>query len=334
VDQLRSARSRESQSSFALTVSPIGAAKARKAGQQRQVSWFGGKVAASSPLLALAGRRLSLPDSSQQVSPPNSPPKEVAGPTPVPTPRKLSAFGDSCRPPAPVLRGVARLGKEWNLCCGDCPLVQSGAVAFDHCLRSASDLFSVQDINQHIVSLPRDFYTTNHRAFSGPPLWCLAPEPKCLPVPERRRILETDVEAEFETFGLPRSRQRSIAHALPKRRMTRVPMNVPVVAGQINSLCVAPMRAAFRLSFAPGGAPQPNPCRPVARSCDKCTREYYWQEECPRCTAVAGALRRYTIGTEGTDETDPLPREDSPPISTSTSWHSSSAGSGSDSWRG
>eukprot|EP00756_Hemistasia_phaeocysticola_P057226 Hpha_TRINITY_DN33853_c0_g1::TRINITY_DN33853_c0_g1_i1::g.27444::m.27444 len=304
VDQLRSARRRESESA-SIVVSPLGGLKSRRAGQ-RQVSWFGTKKggAAVGPI----ARRLSFPEAGpQQQSPPVSPRsprgKDGTGPTPLVSPRK-SPFSDGASA-EPVLRGVARLGKEWNLCCGDCFLMQSGATAFDRVLRSASDLFSVQDINQHVVSLPRDFYATNHRAFSGPPLWCLAPEPKCLPLLERKRILGSDVEAEFETFGVPRSQPGQAGRQIrAKRRMTRVPINVSVVAGQLNSLCVAPVRAAFRLSFAPGGAPQPNPCRPVARSCDKCTREYYWQEECPRCSAVASALRRYTITSEVPDIDD------------------------------
>eukprot|EP01062_Namystynia_karyoxenos_P066615 TRINITY_DN60524_c0_g1_i1.p1 TRINITY_DN60524_c0_g1~~TRINITY_DN60524_c0_g1_i1.p1 ORF type:complete len:1219 (+),score=244.92 TRINITY_DN60524_c0_g1_i1:97-3753(+) len=262
-----------------INITLPGSVVARLGRRSRIVSWNG-------PRLSDTSRRSSLCGSEPGCQSP------FFGMQPLWTPRS----GDAQVPYGPVLRGVMRMGKEWNICKGDCALQRSQKVIWDRALRSASDLFSVQDVCQQAVALPRSFYASNHRAFSGPPLWCVAEEPRVMPIAERRAAIERDV-----LEGIDETRHPSISSAgsfmgeqvRMKGRGVRMRVNSPAAPGRIESEVIAPTRACFRLALQPGnGLAQLHPCRPLPRRCRHCFKEYFWRDECPHCSGMTEQLRK------------------------------------------
>ncbi|KAJ9456013.1 hypothetical protein DIPPA_17183 [Diplonema papillatum] len=190
----------------------------------------------------------------------------------------------------PVLKGAARLGKEWNLATDQAKLMVSGKPLHDRVLRSVSDLFSKQDVCCHRTSLPRTFYATNHRAFSGPPAFCMIREPGVLPMAERRDLLRRKVDESDENLGVPPPAGGEVGVQVRLRGHGRRRFT-----GTQQPRFPTPVRAAFRLAFVATGLAQVHPCRPCARHCARCQKTYYYVEDCPTCTEFNKLLASYGV---------------------------------------
>ena len=147
--------------------------------------------------------------------------------------------------------GVARLGKEWNIT--DAPIVlQNGTTISGRVVRSLSDLFSIQDVQMHSVSLPSDFLVSNHRCFSGPPAYCMHPEPQLSSRPVREQLLSETVSEQKASVGSEENSgiQVRLKGVGLRRIMCREATSLTAVAAQ---------RCCFRILFFPSGAAQIHP---------------------------------------------------------------------------
>ena len=198
------------------------------------------------------GSTRSHPSECGSQRPPQPPQQETPPPSPPPPspPPAVPGSGGQQR----WLKGVSCVGKEWNLSDGDCVLAKSRQRVSGGVLRSVADLFSVQDLARHTTPLPEHFLKSNHRAFSGPPAYCLAPNPVLASVEERMKRVLTRVRENEADVGHTES--TGIQIRLKGRGLCRTMRREGVEPCHI-----APVRARLRLVFvASEGVPQIHPC--------------------------------------------------------------------------
>eukprot|EP01063_Lacrimia_lanifica_P009731 TRINITY_DN16627_c0_g1_i1.p1 TRINITY_DN16627_c0_g1~~TRINITY_DN16627_c0_g1_i1.p1 ORF type:complete len:1079 (+),score=258.63 TRINITY_DN16627_c0_g1_i1:110-3346(+) len=187
-------------------------------------------------------------------------------------------------------RRFARLGKEWNVVARELSLPQLPEPVVDYCLRSLSDLYSMQDVNRNTASLPRPFYASNHRCYSGPPAFCLAPPPPVVPRSLRMRLITHPIKEYAEEILGDDTPRRGTACPAVQIRMKGRGLNREHDPNGQQIMLPAPERASFRLIFAPYNHGQPHPCRPQQRRCFNCKRPYHYTPRCPACFPVRDPL--------------------------------------------
>ena len=178
--------------------------------------------------------------------------------------------------------------KEWNCPNQECRLAISNTIPHSGILRSASDLFSENDVNVIDVALGEEFYKSNHRAFSNPASYSMVAEPPVGDQQQRRNNLNSSVD------------ENNITNSGVVGNAIQVRLRGPSLSRDLcesvdisEQLQPTPVRAGFRLMFAITGE-QLHPCRPHTLQCHRCKKFYYYSEDCPRCRGFKKLLAKYT----------------------------------------